>query len=174
MQCNTNYENKERNFDYLNLNVIKEFKKTYKNLIIGLSDHTKGYEAVIAAIALGAKVIEKHFTDDDRLPGPDHAFAMTPSEWKNMVDKSRLIERAMGDGIKKIEENEKGSFIVQRRGVYINKDIKSGATITSEDLDYLRPLEINGFHPYEKDKIIGKKLISSKSMGNVLLKDDLR
>ena len=75
--------------------------------MLGLSDHTPGHETVLGSIMLGAKVIEKHFTDDTNRPGPDHPFSMDPITWKLMVDNSRNLENAIGDGIKRVEQNEK-------------------------------------------------------------------
>ena len=101
MQCNTNYTGSLDNFNYINLNVLKKYKKLFPNAIIGLSDHTPGHETVLGAIALGIKVVEKHFTDDISRNGPDHPFSMDPKTWKEMVVASRKLESAMGDGKKK-------------------------------------------------------------------------
>ena len=79
---------------------------------------------MLGAITLGARVIEKHFTDNNDRNGPDHKFAMNPTSWKKMVDESRRLELALGSKIKKIEKNEKEFFFVQRRGVYSLKKIK--------------------------------------------------
>jgi len=105
MQCNTNYTNDEKNFKYINLNVIKELKlKFKKKIILGLSDHTRGHTTVLGAITLGARVIEKHFTDDNSRIGPDHKFSMNPRNWHEMIKESRRLEKALGDGLKKIEK----------------------------------------------------------------------
>lgn len=102
MQCNTNYTADEKNFNHINLNVLKQFSKAFKDkIILGLSDHTQGHTTVLGAIALGAKVIEKHFTDDNNRKGPDHKFSMVPKTWQKMVVKSRRLEKSLGDGIKK-------------------------------------------------------------------------
>ena len=125
MQCNTNYTNSYDNFKFINLNVLKTFKKIFKNkIILGLSDHTPGNSTVLGAIALGAKVIEKHFTDDNDRDGPDHKFSMNPLTWRQMIKSSRELELSLGDGEKKIEKNEKQSVIVQRRGAWLTKDKK--------------------------------------------------
>lgn len=123
MQCNTNYTASTENFKYINLNVLKTYKALFPDVVLGLSDHTKGHVAVLGAIALGARVIEKHFTDDNDREGPDHKFSTTPQEWREMVDDSNKLFAALGDGIKRIEENEKQTCLVQKRGVYVNKDI---------------------------------------------------
>ena len=85
MQCNTNYTGSLDNFNHINLNVLNKYKELFPNAIIGLSDHTPGHETVLGAIALGIKVVEKHFTDDTSRNGPDHPFSMDPKTWKDMV-----------------------------------------------------------------------------------------
>lgn len=115
MQCNTNYTGSTENFKYINLRVLETFKENYPTSILGLSDHTPGHSTVLGAIALGATVMEKHFTDNNSNEGPDHFFAMNPSSWKEMIDRSKEVFEALGDGTKIIEENEKESFFVQRR-----------------------------------------------------------
>ena len=82
LQCNTNYTGSIENFKYINLNVLKTFKKYFPNIILGLSDHTPGHSTVLGAVSLGAKIIEKHFTDNNNLIGPDHSFSMDPKSWK--------------------------------------------------------------------------------------------
>ena len=123
MQCNTNYTGSDENLSYLNLHVLREYKTKYK-IITGLSDHTKGDFSVVAAVSLGARVIEKHFTDDNKRIGPDHYFSMNPKTWRNMVNKVRKLEVALGDGKKKIEKNEQQTSVLQRRSVMVNKDKK--------------------------------------------------
>ena len=104
MQCNTNYTGSTENFKFINLNVIKTYAKKYKNVILGLSDHTPGHETVLGAVAMGIKVVEKHFTDNTKRSGPDHPFSMDPLTWKAMVDATRKLELAMGDGNKRVEK----------------------------------------------------------------------
>ena len=118
MQCNTNYSANSKNLEYLNLNVIKTYQKKFgDSVILGLSDHTFGHISVLGAVALGARVVEKHFTDDNSRIGPYHNFSINPNTWKDMVDATRKLEKTFGDGIKKIEKNEKKSIIVQRRSI---------------------------------------------------------
>ena len=100
MQCNTNYTASKENLKYINLNVLKKYKKKFPNLILGLSDHTFGHSTVLGSIALGAKVIEKHFTDNNNRIGPDHKFSMNPRTWKDMVEAARELEVSMGNGKK--------------------------------------------------------------------------
>jgi sialic acid synthase SpsE len=158
MQCNTNYTGSSENFKYINLNVLKSFKAKYPQLILGLSDHTHGHSSVLGAQALGATVFEKHFTDDNRRTGPDHKFAMNPYTWREMIIASNELFQALGDGIKKIEENEKQTVLVQRRGLRYKRDLRTGHTITEADIFPLRPYKPDGFHPYQKDTVIGKTL----------------
>ena len=157
MQCNTNYTASLENFKYIELNVLKEYRKKYPEIILGLSDHTPGHSTVLGSIALGAKVIEKHFTDDNDREGPDHKFSMNPRSWRDMVDRSRELEYALGTGIKKIMDNEKESVVVQRRGLCASHDLEVGRIITSDDLIALRPCINNGIEPYKMQQLIGKK-----------------
>jgi sialic acid synthase SpsE len=158
MQCNTNYTASLENFQYIELNVLKEYRRRYPDIILGLSDHTPGHSTVLGSIALGAKVIEKHFTDDNKRKGPDHKFSMNPESWRDMVDRSRELEYALGTGIKKIMDNEKESVIVQRRGLCASYDLKEDHIITNDDLVALRPCMHNGIEPYKAGQLIGKKI----------------
>ena len=159
MQCNTNYTAEESNFKFINLNVLKTFKKIFGNkIILGLSDHTEGHATVLGAITLGARVIEKHFTDDNNRKGPDHKFAMNPGSWAEMIKESRRLEFALGNRTKRIEKNEQESFYVQRRGVYTKKKLKKDQVLKEEDLICLRPYIKNTISPFEINKFIGKKI----------------
>jgi sialic acid synthase SpsE len=156
MQCNTNYTGSANNFRYINLNVFLTFKQKYPGTILGLSDHTYGHTTVLGALALGARVFEKHFTDDNGREGPDHKFAMNPQTWREMVDKSNELYQALGDGVKRIEENEMDSIVVQRRSVRVIRDISKGERISASDLEVLRPMPLNGFPPFKLNGLIGK------------------
>jgi N-acetylneuraminate synthase len=158
MQCNTNYTASLENFKFVNLNVLRQYAKMYPDVTLGLSDHTEGHSTVLGSIALGARVIEKHFTDDNLREGPDHKFAMNPKSWREMVDRSYELLYALGDGIKKIEDNEKDASIVQRRSLRATRDISIGEFITVKDIEALRPMPIDSLAPYEVEKINGKKL----------------
>ena len=172
MQCNTNYTADNNNFKYINLNVLKSYKKKFKNqIVLGLSDHTLGHTTVLGAIALGARVIEKHFTDDNSRSGPDHKFSMNPITWKLMIQESRNLENALGDGKKKIEKNEKKTCIVQRRGVYAIRNLKKGEKITKKMFICLRPKLKNSLSPYEIKKKLGKKLKKNIIKNHVITKD---
>jgi len=158
MQCNTNYTGNKNNLNYLNLNVLNSFKSRFKNkVILGLSDHTFGHISVLAAIAMGARVIEKHFTDNNLRKGPDHYFSMNPKTWKEMVNESRKLENMLGDGKKKIEYNETKSIIVQRRSIRAKINISKNTLIKENMLINLRPITKNGIPPYKINKIINKR-----------------
>ncbi|MGB0175873.1 MAG: N-acetylneuraminate synthase family protein, partial [Owenweeksia sp.] len=111
MQCNTNYTLDVDKYKYVNLNVLRTFREKFPEALLGLSDHTFGHATVAGAIALGARVIEKHFTDDNGREGPDHKFAMNPQTWREMVEVGDQVFYAMGDGIKRVEANEKDAII---------------------------------------------------------------
>lgn len=157
-QCNTNYTGDLDNFKYINLNVLKQFAITYPDAILGLSDHTPGHAAVLGAVALGARVIEKHFTDDNDRIGPDHRFALNPTTWRDMVDRTRELEMSLGDGVKRVEGNESNTVIVQRRAVRAARPLKAGSVIEEKDLKYLRPCPNGALPPSEAHVLIGRKI----------------
>ena len=158
MQCNTNYTASLDNFKYIELNVLKEYRKKYPDIVLGLSDHTPGHATVLGSIALGARVIEKHFTDDNTRKGPDHKFSMNPKSWRDMVGRSRELEYALGTGVKKIMDNEKDSVVVQRRALCASHNLNKGHIITSDDLVALRPCTSEGIEPYKISQVIGKTI----------------
>ena len=171
MQCNTNYTGNVENFKYINLNVLKLYKKYFKDkVILGLSEHTPGHTTVLGAIVLGARVIEKHFTDNNLRKGPDHKFSMNPNDWKKMVTESRNLENALGDGRKKIEINEKKTSLIQRRGVYASRDIKKGEILKKEMMVCLRPKLITSISPFDIDKFLGKQLNKNINKYDVITK----
>jgi N-acetylneuraminate synthase len=166
LQCNTNYTASLENFKYSNLNVLKRYGEIYPNVILGLSDHTPGHATVLGAVTLGARLIEKHFTDDNNRIGPDHKFAMTPKTWKEMVDRTRELEFALGDGIKRIEKNEKKTAIIQRRGMHATQDLPKGTILKKDYLEPLRPIPTGGIEPYELEKMLNKRLIKPLKKGD--------
>lgn len=172
MQCNTNYTGNEENFDYLNLLALNEFKEKFPNVILGLSDHSVGHIAVLGAVALGARAVEKHFTDDTNRPGPDHGFSLDPITWKKMVEDTRILERCLGSGHKKVESNEVEARIVQRRALRFSRDLQAGEVINSEDLVALRPCPHDGIDPFEKNDFVGKPLINNVERDQLARKSD--
>jgi sialic acid synthase SpsE len=157
MQCNTNYTGSLDNFNHIHLRVLTTYRTLFPDLILGLSDHTPGHATVLGAVALGARVIEKHFTDDPTRVGPDHPFSMTPSTWREMVDRTRELERALGSPDKFVADNEKETVIVQRRCLRAGRDIKAGEVFTREMIDVLRPATPGAILPYEIEAVIGCK-----------------
>ncbi len=157
LQCNTNYTGSLDNFDHVNLRVLDTYRCMYPGLILGLSDHTPGHAAVLGAVALGAKVIEKHFTDDNSREGPDHAFALDPEAWGDMVRCTRYLERALGDGNKTVMRNEQETVIVQRRCLRAARDIRQGEVLTRDMISVLRPATPGAIQPYEIDQVVGKR-----------------
>ena len=172
MQCNTNYTASNENLKYINLNVLKEYKKCFPRAVLGLSDHTLGHTTILGAMMLGAKIFEKHFTINNSDIGPDHKFSMNPITWRQMIVSARELEVAMGKGKKIIENNEKETIIVQRRAAHTGRTIMKGEKINKKDLIYLRPCKKNGIEPYNYKKILNKttkKTIVKNSM--IILKD---
>ena len=157
-------------YNYCNLNVLKQFSIDYPNTVLGLSDHTAGHATTLGSIALGARVIEKHFTDDNNQEGPDHGFAMNPKSWRDMVDRSYELLVSLGDGVKIVEKNEEQSKLVQRRCLRVVTNLKKGHILSESDLISLRPISEGGFEPYEKVELIGKELLFDIDAGEHLTK----
>ncbi len=174
LQCNTNYTGSIENFKYINLNVLKTFRRSFPNIILGLSDHTPGNTTVLGAVSLGAKIIEKHFTDNNNLSGPDHLFSMNPKSWKEMVERTRELELSLGNGVKEIELNEQKTSILQRRSIRIKRNMKKGQIINRNDLIMLRPCPVDSIAPYEIEKIIGLKLKHNLDSGSAIKWKDLK
>lgn len=172
MQCNTNYTGSLENFKYINLNVLKTFREMYPEMVLGLSDHTPGHATVLGAVALGAKIIEKHFTDDNLREGPDHAFSMDPVAWREMVSRARELEAALGSGVKKIEDNESTTAVLQRRCIRLTRSLTVGTKISKEDLEMLRPCPPDGLPPYRILDVIGRELRTGKIAGEHLAAND--
>jgi len=174
MQCNTNYTAEKKNFNYINLNVLKTFAKKYPKIILGLSDHTIGHATVLGAIALGARMVEKHFTDKNNGEGPDHKFSMNPRSWKEMIERSRELENSLGSGEKIIEKNENETVILQRRAIRTKTKLSKGLKLKPSDLISLRPCPSNGIMPYELKKIVGKTLKKDIKKGDLITWKDLK
>lgn len=168
MQCNTNYTADLANFGHVNLNVLRSFALHWPGMPLGFSDHTPGHAAVLGAIALGACAVEKHFTDDNGRDGPDHAFSMNPESWGEMVHRSRELEFALGDGVKRIERNEVQSAVVQRRCVRYATDVAAGTEVGPHHLEYLRPCPAGALQPYEVDLVLGRKLKVNVAFGEAV------
>ncbi|MHA8101095.1 N-acetylneuraminate synthase [Aquirufa nivalisilvae] len=159
LHCNTEYPTPMRD---VNLNAMKTIANTF-NVGIGYSDHTLGIEIPIAAVALGAEVIEKHFTLDRSMKGPDHAASLEPNELIQMVKSIRNIEMAMGSGLKEPSPSELKNIAIARKSIFAARDIEEGSIITEHDLVMLRPGD--GISPMEMEKIIGKVVNRNINVG---------
>jgi N,N'-diacetyllegionaminate synthase len=126
------------------------------NVNIGYSDHTLGIEVPIAAVAMGAVCIEKHFTLNREMEGPDHKASLEPQELKAMVTAIRNIEKAMGNGIKMTSPSEEKNMVVARKSIHLNKGLNRGQTLTENDLIMMRPGD--GISPMDYEKLIGRKV----------------
>jgi sialic acid synthase SpsE len=168
MQCNTNYTASLENFNHVHLNVLKTYATMFPDLILGLSDHTPGHATVLGAVALGARAVEKHFTDDTTREGPDHPFSMTPESWRAMVDRTRELERAMGSPDKQVGANEVETVIVQRRCLRAARALRAGEVLTRELIDVLRPATSGAIQPYEIDAVIGTRAMVDIPAGEAL------
>jgi len=151
LHCVVSYPTKPED---ANLNVIKTLKREFR-VPVGFSDHTMEISVPIGAVALGADIIEKHFTLDRKLEGPDHPYALEPEELKIMVKGIRDVEKALGSGIKNIVGSEKQGLVEGRRSIFAKVNIPKGTTITRDMLSILRPAI--GIEPKYIDEIIGKK-----------------
>jgi sialic acid synthase SpsE len=158
MQCNTNYTANLKNFHNINLKVLQTYSIRWPGMLLGLSDHTIGHATVLGAIALGARVIEKHFTDDNKREGPDHHFAMNAETWREMIDRSRELEHAMGSGVKVVESNELDTIVIQRRAIRVRENTLSGTVLTSDHIEVLRPCPKSALGPHHIGDVIGRKL----------------
>ena len=151
LHCNTEYPTP---FEDVNLKAMLTIKNAFPGIKSGYSDHTLGIEIPIAAAALGAEVIEKHFTLDVNMEGPDHKASLTPDSLKEMVKAIRNIEKAMGSGIKKPSESEQKNIKIVRKSIVASKDIKKDEIFTSENITLKRPG--NGLSPVLWSMITGK------------------
>ncbi len=168
MQCNTNYTASPGNYDHLNVNVLKTYLSMFPQVILGLSDHTHALAPVLGAVTLGARVIERHFTDSNDRQGPDHKFAMNPQMWANMVEETRLLERSLGSADKFVAGNEVETTIIQRRCLRAARDIRAGEVFTREMIDVLRPATPGAIKPHEINTVIGKRARVDLPLGKEL------
>jgi len=169
LHCNTEYPTPMEDVNLKAMNTIGD----ELGVDIGYSDHTLGIEVPLAAVARGAKVIEKHFTLDRSLPGPDHRASLEPDELKAMVEGIRNIEKALsGDGSKEPSKSEKKNIDVARKSIHLNRDIKEGEVLKEDDLIPLRPG--NGISPMEWESVIGKMMVESGQKNEQLKWEDLQ
>ena len=151
LHCNTQYPTPMKD---VNLKAMLTIKHDFETAV-GYSDHTRGIEVPIAAVALGAEVIEKHFTLDRNMAGPDHKASLEPQELKAMVQAIRNIESALGTGIKQVSESERGNISVARKSIVASTYIKKGETLTDSNLSVKRPG--TGISPMLWETVVGTK-----------------
>jgi N-acetylneuraminate synthase len=167
LHCNTEYPTPKKDVNLLAMNEIgRKFQ-----VRIGYSDHTLGIEIPIAAVALGAKVIEKHFTLDRNMEGPDHQASLEPAELKAMVSAIRNIELALGTGVKKPSESEIKNMAIARKSIHLKRNMQKGDLIKEEDLDMLRPG--NGISPMRMEEFVGKICSHDLNAGQLLKWEDI-
>jgi N-acetylneuraminate synthase len=174
MQCNTNYEGTTRNIHHVNLRVLAKYAAMFPGVTLGLSDHTPGHVTVLGSVALGARVVEKHFTDDISRVGPDHGFSMDPITWRAMVDDTRMLEAALGDGRKKVEANEDQTVVLQRRCVRAACDLPAGTVLSRADVEVLRPAPRDAIPAHEVHTVVGRTLRRTLTLGDAVLSSDLQ
>lgn len=168
MQCNTNYTGTIDNIRHVHLRVLETYKVMFPDVVLGLSDHTPGDVTVLGAVALGARAVEKHFTDDNTRVGPDHPFSMTPESWRQMVDRTRWLEAALGSSQKFVAANEQQTVVLQRRCLRAARDIQAGEVFSREMIDVLRPAPSQTIMPYDIAKVIGKRALADIPAGKEL------
>lgn len=153
LHCNTEYPTPLKD---VNLYAMRTMKKMFGKKV-GYSDHTKGIEVPVAAVALGACVIEKHFTLDKNMPGPDHKASLEPDELGRMVKNIRNIEIALGDGVKRVSESERKNIAIARKSIVARRYIQEGEILTEENLAVKRPG--TGINPMQWMEVLGTRAV---------------
>jgi len=169
LQCVTNYP---ASFDHVNLRVLDTFRDRF-DCLVGYSDHTPGSSVAVGTVAMGGCMIEKHFTDDKSLPGPDHGFAMDADDFKVMVDDIRRMEKLMGSPVKEVYPEELDQYVSMKRGIRAAVDLNCGDVIERQDIALLRPCEEKTLGANKLVDVLGKRLISDVKKGEGLSLDDL-
>lgn len=164
LHCNTEYPTP---YEDVNLRAMKTMAETF-GVEVGYSDHTKGIEVPIAAVAMGAVVIEKHFTLDKNMPGPDHKASLEPDELKQMIQSVRNIEKALGSSEKKPSTSEIKNIDIARKSIVAKKAIKKGEELTEDNLDIKRPG--NGISPMYWYDLLGTKAVKDFSEDELITK----
>jgi len=155
----------------MNLLAIPKLAERYPDLSVGLSDHSLGSTAAVGAVALGAVMIEKHFTLDKDLPGPDHWFSADPAEMTALVEQVRAIAVALGDGEKRVMPSEQEERRTSIRSLVVRRAMRAGEEVTADDLVALRPG--TGIDPFEQPRVVGRRLRIRVEAGTVLRWEDL-
>ena len=157
----------------MNLRVLTQFAQVFPGAVLGLSDHTPGHVSTLGAVALGARVIEKHFTDDTTRVGPDHGFSLDPVTWRAMVDDTRRLEAALGSGLKGVEDNERATEVLQRRCVRAARALTAGEVLTGEDVVVLRPAPLDAIPAQDVGLTVGRRVVVDLNEGQLVRWEDL-
>jgi sialic acid synthase SpsE len=173
MQCNTNYTASLENFHHISLNVLKTYAEVFPGIVLGLSDHTPGHATVLGAVALGARAVEKHFTDDKERGGPDHKFSMSPADWSEMVQRTRELQSALGTGEKRVMDNEQETVVLQRRAVRAKMELRTGELVEADDLTVLRPCPDVALPPFRLGELLGRRLRRNIPAGDIVCLEDV-
>jgi len=168
LHCTTDYPTAMQD---VNLNAMLQIAEEL-HVPVGYSDHTLGIEVPVAAVAMGAQIIEKHFTLDKGLPGPDHKASLEPLELKAMITAIRNIEKAMGSGEKKPTEAEKKNMLLGRKSIHIAKDLLAEHTLRAEDFEMKRPGD--GISPMRLNDVLGKKIAHDLTYNHKLSWEDMK
>lgn len=167
LHCTTNYPASPADANLLAIPTLREAL----HVPVGYSDHTPGPETALAAVALGACVVEKHFTLDRRLPGPDHRASLEPDDFRRLVDGIRIVSAALGDGRKRPAESELANRAVVRRSLVASRPLAAGTTLAPDMLRALRPG--TGIPPTHRDELIGRRLRRSVAADEAIAWSDL-
>lgn len=167
LQCTSQYPTMP---DDVHLRAMRTLEQAF-DCAVGLSDHTLGISVSLAAVGLGASVLERHVTEDVNLPGPDHRFALEPDRLKALVDGCETVRRALGSRIKQPTAAEAENRRLARRSVHVANDMAAGTELTREDLLIVRPAW--GIPPYEVDRVVGRKLKRHLRAGEPITWDDI-
>jgi sialic acid synthase SpsE len=169
LHCVTNYPS---HFENANIKAMRTLKKAFR-VNVGYSDHTPGSVVPLGAVALGACVIEKHFTDDKNRVGPDHSFALDKADFREMVDSVRALEKALGSPVKGVTEEEKETVILQRRCLRATRNIRAGETIKESDVVALRPAPTAALPPSAIETVIGRKARADIKEGDYFSRENI-
>ncbi len=169
LHCNTEYPTP---FEDVNLHAMQRMAAAFPDMAVGYSDHTPGIEIAIAAAALGARIIEKHFTLDRNMPGPDHRASLEPEELAAMVRTVRHVEKAMGDGVKRASPSETGNLSIVRKSIVAARDIEPGERLSEANMTVKRPG--TGISPIHWDAIVGMRATKRFQKDELILRDFLQ
>jgi N-acetylneuraminate synthase/sialic acid synthase len=158
--------------EQMNLNVVRSFRQTFPEAVIGLSDHTVDELMAVAAFTLGARVIEKHFTLDRTMKGSDHALSLDPAGMNLMVQRLHLLSQALGDGIKQRYPSEERNLKKMAKALVAAKELPAGHVLRPEDLVAKSPP--NGLPPYEKENFLGRSLLTPLGVDEAITKEHVR